>query len=561
MITRLASLRQDVHALISRSVWFARLLRLPVSEGPADRPGLILIQIDGLSHQEFDVALSRNELPFIQHLINAEHYQFHSFYSGLPASTPAVQAELFYGVKCAVPAFSFRDAATGKIVRMLEHEAAVQVQDTLDKNGKHALLKDGSAYVDIFTGGATEAHYCSSALGWGPALRSANPIIVVLFLASNFYSCVRTGVLLLLEFIIAVSDFFRGMTTGFDFVKELKFIPTRVGICIVLRELAVIGAKIDISRGLPVIHINFLGYDEQAHRRGPKSLFAHWSLKGIDDAIKRIYTATARSKWRDYQVWIYSDHGQATVTPYHKQQGYTLKQAVTEVFKEHCGGRSPAMQLGPSGVQTQRVRYLGGQRFQRLFSVLNHYANGAQDMNSKGGNTPELAVASLGSVGFIYPAQELSAEQCDNIASDLAVYHGVPLVIIKHESASLRAWTNRGLVHLPAQIDEMLGQNHPFLREAGQDLLDLCRHGNAGQFILLGWRDGIAPVSFAFENGAHTGASVEETSAVCLLPENVVLTKSALYLRPLDLRRAALHYLGHQQDEQPATDLDLVTET
>jgi hypothetical protein len=125
----------------------------------------------------------------------------------------------------------------------------------------------------------------------------------------------------------------RGLVSGHDFLKELKFIPTRVAISIILRELCVIGGKIDISRGLPVIHINFLGYDEQSHRRGPRSLFAHWTLKGIDDAIARLWRAASHSAWRHYEVWVYSDHGQVRVRPYHETQGYTLDEAVQMTFE------------------------------------------------------------------------------------------------------------------------------------------------------------------------------------------------------------------------------------
>src|SRR5690606_37889833 len=116
---------------LSRSQWMTRLLRLPVSKGPPTRPGLLMIQIDGLSRREFDAALRMGELPFLAELIEREHYDVHSLYSGLPSSTPAVQAELFYGVRCAVPAFSFRDCESGRVVRMYEPEAAENVERRL----------------------------------------------------------------------------------------------------------------------------------------------------------------------------------------------------------------------------------------------------------------------------------------------------------------------------------------------------------------------------------------------------------------------------------------------
>ncbi|MFO7602278.1 MAG: alkaline phosphatase family protein, partial [Gammaproteobacteria bacterium] len=334
MIGRIEFLLRRIRRNLSRSVWLSRLLQLPVSEGSPTRPGMILIQIDGLSQPQFEHALRHAELPFLKRLINREHYHVHAFYSGLPSTTPAVQAELFYGIKGAVPAFAFRDHVTGKIIRMYEPEATARFEELHGAGDHENLLEDGSAYADCFTGGADESHFCPSSMGWGPALRHANPLVLLAFILANLYSFARIAVLLFMELGIALYDSVRGLVDGQNFIKEMKFIPTRVAISIVLRELCVIGGKIDISRGLPVIHINFLGYDEQSHRRGPRSLFAHWTLKGIDDAIARLWRAAHRSEWRHYEVWIYSDHGQSDARAYYETQGYSLESAVIATFKQ-----------------------------------------------------------------------------------------------------------------------------------------------------------------------------------------------------------------------------------
>ncbi|HWR77454.1 MAG TPA: alkaline phosphatase family protein, partial [Thiobacillus sp.] len=370
MLGRIETFFRRLRRNLSRSVWLARLLRLPVSEGSPTRPGLIMVQIDGLSQPQFVRALDRGELPFLRRLIRREHYQLHAHYSGLPSTTPAVQAELFYGVKGAVPAFSFRDHESRRLVRMYEPDAAARVEALHSGNGNGALLEGGSAYSDNYTGGAAESHFCPSAIGWGSTLRAANPLVLLAFLISNFYSFLRVAVLLLMELGLALLDFVRGLVGGYDFFKELKFIPTRVAIAILLRELCVIGGKIDISRGMPVIHLNFLGYDEQSHRRGPHSLFAHWTLKGIDDAVARLWRAANHSAWRHYEVWIYSDHGQAAVRPYQQAQGYTLEDAVAAAFEKLGTAALKVRPQGAGGIQTQRVRVLGGQKIQRLFSVL-----------------------------------------------------------------------------------------------------------------------------------------------------------------------------------------------
>ena len=95
-------------------------------------------------------------------------------------------------------------------------------------------------------------------------------------------------------------------------------------------------------RGLPVIHLNFLGYDEQAHCRGPDSAFAHWALRGIDHAIRRTWRAARRASRRNYQVWVYSDHGQVKTASYSELVGRTVHQAVEAVVRgNHPPGGPP----------------------------------------------------------------------------------------------------------------------------------------------------------------------------------------------------------------------------
>jgi hypothetical protein len=123
-----------------------------------------MIQLDGLSQPQFEHALARHELPFLRRLIRREHYRLQAHYSGLPSTTPAVQAELFYGVKGAVPAFSFRDHESRQIVRMYEPGAAARVEALNTNKDNESLLSGGSAYSDNYTGGAAEPHFCPSAI-------------------------------------------------------------------------------------------------------------------------------------------------------------------------------------------------------------------------------------------------------------------------------------------------------------------------------------------------------------------------------------------------------------
>jgi endonuclease/exonuclease/phosphatase family metal-dependent hydrolase len=542
MIGRIEARLRLLHRKLSRTHWLLRFLHLSVSEGPANRPGLVMLQIDGLSLDQFRRALDTGKLPFLKRLISREHYEVHTQYSGLPSSTPAVQGELFYGIKTGVPSFSFLDPKKGEMVRMYEPEIAQQVEEELREQlarvGGHSLCTGGSSYSNIFRGGADldEAHFCASSLGWGSALRAANPFALLFMIVANINSVIRILILLVVELVIALVDLVRGLFRGRSFIKELSFIPARVAICILLRELCVIGGKMDIQRGLPVVHINFLGYDEQSHRRGPGSMFAHWTLKGIDNAVKRLWRGAAHAHRRHYEVWIYSDHGQSRATPYFKLQGYGILEAVNAVYAG-LDENGPVVAGGKraSSVETQRARLLGGSKAGHLFSL---ETNGAE-------SSDKVQVAGLGPVGFVYFPEPLQPAELVHAARVLATWHEVPAVVINRGEEQLQVWTADGEFLLPEQSARLFGEDHPFIDVIGEDLQRLCRHQHAGDLTLLGWRKGVAPLTFVNENGSHAGLTHEETRAFSLLPIDAPLPdKKRGYYRPSDLREAALNHLG-----------------
>lgn len=551
MISRIETKWRKVRRLFSRSHWLTRMLGLPVRKGQSNRPGLVMIQVDGLSRPQFERAAKNGEMPFLKKLMTKEHYTLHTNYSGLPASTPAVQAEIFYGIKTAVPAFSFMDHETREVIRMYEPAGAAKVEQRIVAENYIGLLSGGSAYSDNFTGGAKEeeAHFCASSMGWGAALKAANPFALLVLLLSNLNSVLRIIVFSLLEVVISFVDFFRGVAHGRNFLKELKFIPTRVAICIMLRELCVIGGKIDISRGLPIVHINFLGYDEQAHRRGPESKFAHWTLKGIDDAIKRLSREASLSKWRDYEVWVYSDHGQSVATSYVKRRGYSIREAVKQAISAVEPQHAPIHAEDSAGVETHRARLLGGDKTQRVLKKIppTAYSN----------NLEEVQVIGLGPVGFVNFPQTLDPSELVRVAKELVSSHKVPVVISGREGDQLRAFTEEGEFLLPQQTAEVFGDDHPFREVIGEDLERLCRHVDGGDLTLLGWKKDSENITFATENGSHAGLTHGETTAFSLLPPDAPLAHNDLgYYRPTELREAALRYLGRLSDGSPRADVD-----
>ena len=538
MIGRIENVLRKVRRAVSRSEWMARLLRLPRSKETAAHRGLVIVQIDGLSHTQLVRALDDGEMPFLHHLIDDEAYALSPMYSGVPSTTPSVQGELFYGVRQVVPAFSFVDRTSKRIFKMYEQAHAEDIEQRLASKG--GLLTGGSAYSDIFAGGSSESHYCVASMGWQDIKGIAKPLLYPVFALMNFYSLCRTGVLLFFEFFIALGGFVRGFLSGHDFLAELKFVPARVAICILLRELVTIGAKIDVARGLPIIHVNYLGYDEQAHRRGPSSGFAHWTLKGIDDAIGRLTRASRLSALRAYDVWIYSDHGQEETIPYVEKEGRTVQEVVAEVFREH--GILSQERLEPYyGIQSQRIRLFGESILQKLMPGV--------DPGEESAERNALVVSAMGPLGHVYAPRDLKADEREAIAQSLVEKAKIPLVFSRANNGGATARSEAGTFRLPEQAAEVFGSAHLFFEEVSQDVINLCRQPDAGDFIISGWRANGSSETFPQEHGAHGGPGSEETNAFVLLPSDTKVSRvDGATFRPENLRDTALEFLS---DERP----------
>ena len=524
---------------VSRSEWSLKLLGL--SKSSESHPGLVLIQIDGFSRTQFERALKQERMPFLRCLLEKEGYQTHPFYSGQPASTPAVQGEIFYGVKGIVPAFSFLDKKSKRIYKMYDIDSAVEIERRLSAQGM-GLLEGGSSYSNIYSGGASESHFCSVNLGWNSFWQGVKPLKIILIGVTHVYEIVRVLLLAVLEITISLVDFASGLLAGKNIGKELKFIPTRPIICILLRELITFGAKVDMARGLPVIHMNFIGYDEQAHRRGPSSRFAHWTLKGIDSSIKKIYRRALRSTSRSYEVWIYSDHGQEDTISYTDIHGKTIQQAVAMLFNEFYQQEIKHQNHNNDGTQHHRIRLLGGRLLPKLFGM---------DVKSYDHKFDhDLIVTAMGPLGHIYTAKNLNSDEKRELAQLFVRSGKIPLVLLPDGIGCVKAWNQNGEFTLPIHAEKILGKNHPHLSEVAKDLVDLCHHPSAGTFIISGWRIKGKPVSFPIEGGAHAGPGSEETNAFALLPADFIKPSKEATFRPADLRIAALRFLNRIESSQ-----------
>jgi hypothetical protein len=107
-------------------------------------------------------------------------------------------------------------------------------RELLDARGAGPLLRGGRSYSNIYTGGADEARYCTEMMTLRSVRHLASSLKLFAVLALQPLKLLRLLGYGLLEAGLALTDFLRGLWDGKSLTQELKFIPTRVVVCILL---------------------------------------------------------------------------------------------------------------------------------------------------------------------------------------------------------------------------------------------------------------------------------------------------------------------------------------
>ena len=435
-------------------------------------PGLLLLQIDGLSRVELEASLAAGRMPFLKSLLDDGSHRLHSMFSGLPATTPAFQGEFFYGVSQSVPAWSFREDATGGIAQFLDAEVVARREESLQAMGE-ALLLGGSAYACLFRGGAAEVHFCTGEERW-LNFYTHLPLRVRLALAVRYLArAPRVVVEMLLE---ATRGIVQALASGEQMLDQLRFIPKRAAVNVAVRRYMQASIGADVVRGLPIIYANFLDYDSHAHIAGPHSRFARQVLSGLDRTLHTLWNRAQASGQRNYEVWFFSDHGQETSRPYSPDG----EGALARLLK-------PRLRDGES-----------------------------------------LLSADNGPVAHLYWTPPLDAERREDTARHLVHVLGVPQVVAAAGPEDAWVWNADGKFLLSRDWRRCV-----VAERCAEDLIRLARHPESGELIALGWKPGQS-LSFARENGCHAGPGPEETEAFLLVPSDVPV--EAENIRPIQLR-------------------------
>jgi hypothetical protein len=471
--------------------------------GPPPRGGrrLLLVQLDGLSRTRLERAMAEGLMPSLASRVARGTHVLSACRSGAPATTPAFQAGLFYGRSPSVPSFIWYDRVTGREVRMDRAADAAALERALAA-GTPGLLRGGTSYFSIFSGGAALPHFCLSGLAGevgldmlgdrlGPWDAAASALVHSVTAARSAYRLAR-------ELGAGLVEGTRWSATVGRIQHEPRFLIHRLWVAAVLRELAIQGILLDVSRGIPAIYADFLGFDEYGHRRGPESAAALRHLASADAALATVFGAVEAAPELGYDVYVLSDHGLVATRPFEAVAGIPLREFVA---RAELGEPLPR---GPGPSRPNRA-LLGG-----------------RDLGV--GKAAGIATVEAGGLAHVYFLREQGPLALDHVRARhwrvLAALSATPAVgLIAARGGRRGLALVRGAVLDLADPGDVARLPHPEPRLLAVYLSDLVSLADSGDLVVVGWRgERSEVVAYAWEFGSHGGVSPEELESFVLHP-------------------------------------------
>jgi hypothetical protein len=481
----------------------ARIEQLHVRVQTSRRRKLLLVHLDGIPRAVLERAVWENRMPFLSRLVRDGAYHLDSAFWGSPASTPAFQASVLYGLRHPnLPAYHWFDRELGRIVRMNIPRDALSIEQRVAAGGQGSLLEDGgTTYLSLFRADASNQLAMTS-------LANLHLMVPDLFFKMRGLGAVRrrTGFRyvghLFHDTWQAGVDALRWIRRIGDHRHEVQFMLNRFFVVSLGWGLAWKRALMDMVRGVPAIYLVFGNFDEVAHRRGPFSQQAANELVQADRALEELY-AMAKTVEDPYDVVLVTDHGHVDSAPFEQRTGRKLAEYLLEPE--------------PAPLSDQVVRALRDGRALR-------------EAPRPGAMHP--VVIEAGNFSHVYLTR--SSEPLD--ALEILAHHpsllaravnspDIGIVALRRGDSAVAIIGNA--VYGPEEIDRSPLAS-AFSRRAVADLLRELKHmPTAGDLVLYGeaTRSG-GTVGFAWEFGSHGGLTQTETDSVVMWPVDA----------PIDLR-------------------------
>jgi uncharacterized membrane protein YvlD (DUF360 family) len=147
--------------------YYATLVRTMASRRSdvikTDQPGLVVIQVDGLSHDVISHAVRAGRVPEMSRWIRGGTHRLGHWDALLPSTTPASQAGILHGNNDGIPNFRWWEKKNKRLLVANHPEDATEIERRVS-NGEGLLSPGGTSISNIFTGDGDRAFLVMSTI-------------------------------------------------------------------------------------------------------------------------------------------------------------------------------------------------------------------------------------------------------------------------------------------------------------------------------------------------------------------------------------------------------------
>ncbi|MCY1136862.1 phage holin family protein [Actinoplanes sp. Pm04-4] len=457
-------------------------------------PGVLIVQIDGLSAPLARWAIEAGNLPTLGRWLRAGSHTLTEWHAQLPPTTPASQAGLLHGASDQVPAFRWYEKDTGRLVVTNRPRDSALVEARCSDG--HGLLAGGGVSVsNVFSGDAATSLLTMSRAGTNKPDRAVAGYLL------DPFGLTRSLVLTVGETVKELAQARRQRVRGVlpRMRRRGSYVVLRGVTNVLLRHLNLAVLAEQMMRGAPTVFCDFVDYDEIAHHAGPARPESLASLEGIDAVLATLEQVAAAAP-RPYHLVVLSDHGQSQGSTFAQRYGLPFEQLVRELTGSGDVVAPPADER-------------------------EHRARPAEPEPAPG--HPEVVVAASGNLALIYLARlpgRATLEQIEHrhprLLAGLTAHPGVGFVLVRSQHHGALVLGRDGRRRLRDDHVEGCDPLAAFGPHAADDLRRHDRLGHTGDLVVNSlYEPGTGEVA-AFEEliGCHGGLGGDQSRALLVLP-------------------------------------------
>jgi uncharacterized membrane protein YvlD (DUF360 family) len=304
----------------------------------SDKPGLVIVQIDGLAHPILAGRIRAGSVNTMAGWVRDGSHTLSAWEAILPSMTSASQAGILHGNNDGIPAFRWYERDRQHLMVSSNPVDAGEIVRRVS-DGEGLLSNNGASICNLMTGDATRAYLTTAAIKDSSQGIGDSKAFTGFFLSPTGY--LRSFTLFVAELLKETYQARRTRRSGIrpQMHRGLKYAGMRAASNVLLRDVNVSLVIDEMYRGANVIYVDFTDYDELAHHCGPERVESLEALDGVDRAIATLERAAVDAP-RPYRFVVLSDHGQSLGATFKQRYGKTLG----EVVRDLMSGRATLVQ-------------------------------------------------------------------------------------------------------------------------------------------------------------------------------------------------------------------------